>query len=178
MADVTIWNGKWMFALGGIIIGQSILGGLLCIALSFSGTVDPFIFTSLEYGFALEGTLLAMGSIPSVIIISLFIKKPIRFVIRDDSIEAHMPGALFLKSSEYKDTFPREVASKIVVKEVITTNDEGGKSTSYTAEFLREDGSIFGKLSDISSTGIVDEMAEVMNVKTHRNFGLDSSVWD
>jgi hypothetical protein len=66
MADVTIWNGQWMFALGGIIIGQSILGGLLCIALSLSGTVDPFIFTSLEYGFALEGTLLAISSIPSV----------------------------------------------------------------------------------------------------------------
>ena len=178
MSDVTIWNGKWMVALGGIIIGQSIIGGLICIALSLSGTVDPFIFTSIEYGFALEGTLLAISSIPSVIIISLFIKMPIKFVIREDSIESHMPGALFFKSSEYRDTFPREVTSKIVVKEVITTNDEGGKSTSYTAEFLREDGSIFGKLSDISSTGIIDEIAEVMNVKTHRNFGPDSSIWE
>ena len=178
MPDVTVWNGRWMFALGGIIIGQSILGGLICIALGLSGTVDPFIFTSLEYGFALEGAIIAIASIPSVIVISLFIKTPIRFVIREDSIEAHMPGALFLKSSEYRDTFPREPASKIVVKEVITTNDEGGRSTSYTAEFLREDGSTFGKLSGISSTGIVDEIAETMDVEIHRSFGSDSNVWD
>ncbi len=178
MSDVTIWNGQWMFALGAIFIGQPIILGLICIALGLSGTVDPFIFTSLEYGLALEGAILAITSIPSVIIISLFIKMPIKFVIREDSIESHMPGALFFKSSEYRDTFPREVTSKIVVKEVITTNDEGGKSTSYTADFLREDGSTFGKLSGISSTGIVDEIAETMGVEIHRSFGSDSNVWD
>jgi hypothetical protein len=52
----------------------------------------------------------------------------------------------------------------------VKTNDEGTKTTTYSAKLVGNEGVVIGTLRGISSTGVAEEIAETIKVELSRNF--------
>ena len=174
MSSKTVSNKSGFWALIAIFVGQGILVGLIVIVLGLTKTLDPFVLTSYEYGLVIEGVVLTafgiIGGITTPIWLGLIIKDPIKFNIYDDYIEAVRPGGLISKSPSFIERHPREGITSIELNEKVRTNDEGYKIITYSAVLIGSEGARIGTLRGISSTGVAEEIAEIIKVDLSRNF--------
>ena len=102
--------------------------------------------------------------------LGLIIKDPIKFNIYDDYIEAVRPGGLISKSPSFIERHPREGITSIELNEIVRTNDEGHKTITYDGVLIGSEGKKIGTLRGISSTGVAEEIAEIIKVDLSRNF--------
>ena len=167
-------NKSGFWALIAIFVGQGILVGLIVIVLGLTKALDPFVLTSYEYGLVIEGVILTafgiIGGITTPLWLGLIIKDPIKFNIYDDYIEAVRPGGLISKSPSFIERHPREGITSIELNEIVRTNDEGHKTITYSAVLIGSEGARIGTLRGISSTGVAEEIAEIIKVDLSRNF--------
>ena len=174
MSSKTVSNKSGFWALIAIFVGQGILVGLIVIVLGLTKTLDPFVLTSFEYGLVLDGVGLTgfgiIGGITTPLWLGLIIKDPIKFNIYDDYIEAVRPGGLISKSPSFIERHPREGITSIELNEIVRTNDEGHKTITYSAVLIGSEGARIGTLRGISSTGVAEEIAEIIKVDLSRNF--------
>jgi len=174
MSSKTVSNKSGFWALIAIFVGQGILFGLIVIVLGLTKTLDPFVLTSYEYGLVIEGVVLTafgiIGGITTPLWLGLIIKDPIKFNIYDDYIEAVRPGGLISKSPSFIERHPREGITSIELNEKVRTNDEGYKIITYSAVLIGSEGARIGTLRGISSTGVAEEIAEIIKVDLSRNF--------
>ena len=174
MSSKTVSNKSGFWALIAIFVGQGILVGLIVIVLGLTKTLDPFVLTSYEYGLVIEGVVLTafgiIGCIKTPQWLGLIIKDPIKFNIYDDYIEAVRPGGLISKSPSFIERHPREGITSIELNEKVRTNDEGYKIITYSAVLIGSEGARIGTLRGISSTGVAEEIAEIIKVDLSRNF--------
>lgn len=173
MASKTISNNInfiWLFAL---FLGQALLGGLIIITLGLTNTMEPFLLNH-EYGLVIEGVVITafgiLGGIVGPIMIGLFSKDPIRFIIDEDYIEAVMFGGLIFKFADFVERHPREGIVRMELEEVVRRDSDGGIITTYSAKLIGNDESTIGTLRGISSTGVAEEIAETIKVELSRNF--------
>ena len=174
MSSKTVSNKSGFWALIAIFVGQGILVGLIVIVLGLTKTLDPFVLSSYEYGLVIEGVVLTafgiIGGITPPLWRGLIIKDPIKFNIYDDYIEAVRPGGLISKSPSFIERHPREGITSIELNEIVRTNDEGHKTITYSAVLIGSEGARIGTLRGISSTGVAEEIAEIIKVDLSRNF--------
>ena len=174
MSGKTVSNKSGFWALIAIFVGQGILVGLIVIVLGLTKALDPFVLTSYEYGLVIEGVVLTafgiIGGITTPLWLGLIIKDPIKFNIYDDYIEAVRPGGLISKSPSFIERHPREGITSIELNEKVRTNDEGYKIITYSAVLIGSEGARIGTLRGISSTGVAEEIAEIIKVDLSRNF--------
>ena len=174
MSSKTVSNKSGFWALIAIFVGQGILVGLIVIVLGLTKALDPFVLTSYEYGLVIEGVILTaigiIGGITTPLWLALIIKDPIKFVIYDDYIEAVLPGGLISKSPSFIERHPREGITSIELNEKVRTNDEGYKTITYDGVLIGNERKKIGTLRGISSTGVAEEIAEIIKVDLSRNF--------
>ena len=174
MSSKTVSNKSGFWAFIAIFVGQGILVGLIVIVLGLTKALDPFVLTSYEYGLVIEGVVLTafgiIGGITTPLWLGLIIKDPIKFNIYDDYIEAVLPGGLISKSPSFIERHPREGITSIELNEKVRTNDEGYKIITYSAVLIGSEGVRIGTLRGISSTGVAEEIAEIIKVDLSRNF--------
>jgi len=174
MSSKTVSNKSGFWPLIVIFVGQGILVGLIVVVLGLTKTLDPFVLTSYEYGLVIEGVILTaigiIGGITTPLWLGLMIKDPIKFMIYDDYIEAVLPGGLISKSPSFIERHPREEITSIELNEKVRTNDEGYKIITYSAVLIGREGARIGTLRGISSTGVAEEIAEIIKVELSRNF--------
>ena len=174
MSSKTVSNKLGFWAFIAIFVGQGILVGLIVIVLGLTKALDPFVLTSYEYGLVIEGVVLTafgiIGGITTPLWLGLIIKDPIKFNIYDDYIEAVRPGGLISKSPSFIERHPREGITSIELNEIVRTNDEGYKTITYDGVLIGSEGKKIGTLRGISSTGVAEEIAEIIKVDLSRNF--------
>ena len=56
------------------------------------------------------------------------------------------------------------------LEEVVSRNDEGGDSITYSAKLIGFYGTSIGRLRGIASTGVADEIADAIGVGIVRKF--------
>ncbi|MFL2971068.1 MAG: hypothetical protein ACJZ4M_01670 [Candidatus Thalassarchaeaceae archaeon] len=174
MSSKTVSNNPGFWALIALFVGQGVIVGLIIIILGLTKTLDPFVLTSYEYGLVIEGVIFTaigiIGGITTPLWLGLIIKDPIKFIIYDDYIEAVLPGGLISKSPIFIERHPREGVTSIELNEKVRTNDEGYKIITYSAVLIGREGARIGTLRGISSTGVAEEIAEIIKVDLSRNF--------
>ena len=174
MTSEEISNGYGFYWIIAIFLGQGVVGSIFLIILGITQSIEPFLLTSYEYGLLIEGAiilaLIIIGALTSSVWITLFIKNPIKFVITDEYIQAVLPGSLISKSSSFTERHPLEGITSIELEEVVSRDDEGGASISYTAKLIGFYGTNIGTLRGIASTGVADEIADAIGVGIVRKF--------
>ena len=175
MPTKEISNNSGLFALVFLFfVAPGIGAGLIMALLGFTQTIEPFLLTNYRYGLVIEGAALAVistiGGLTSSLVIGLQIKTPIKFVIDEKYIQSVLPGGLIFKSSSFIERHPREGITSIELEEVVSHNDEGEKSVTYSAKLIGFYGTNVGTLRGITTTGIAEEIAETIGVEIVRRF--------
>ena len=169
-----ISNNSGLFALVLLFVAPEIVAGLIMVVLGFTQTIEPFLLTNYRYGLVIEGAALAVigaiGGLTISLVIGLQIKNPIKFVIDEKYIQSVLPGGLISKSSSFIERHPREGITSIELEEVVSHDDEGGKSVTYSAKLIGFYGTNVGTLRGITTTGIAEEIAETIGVEIVRRF--------
>ena len=170
MTGKKISNGKGFFWIIAVFLGQGVVASSILIILGITQTIEPLLLTSFNHGLVIEGTIILAGALTSSALITLFIKHPMEFVITDEHIQAMLPGSLISKSSSYVERHPLEGITSIELEEVVSRDDEGGKSITYSAKLIGFYGTNIGTLRGITSTGVADEIADAIGVGIVRKF--------
>ena len=170
MTSKKISNGSGFFWIIALFLGQGVAAGVILIILGITQTIEPFLLTSYDNGLVIEGMIILIGALTSSAWITLFIKHPIKFVITDEHIQAVLPGSLISKSSSFIERHPLEGITSIELEEVVSRDDEGGKSVTYSAKLIGFYGTNIGTLRGIASTGVADEIADAIGVGIVRKF--------
>ena len=174
MTSKKISNDSGFFWIIALFLGQGVAAGVILIILGITQTIEPFLLTSYDNGLVIEGTiilaLIIIGALTSSAWITLFIKHPLEFVITDEHIQAVLPGSLISKSSSFIERHPLEGITSIELEEVVSRDDEGGKSITYSARLIGFYGTNIGTLRGIASTGVADEIADAIGVGIVRKF--------
>ncbi len=174
MARKEISNNSGYFGLIALFFGQGFLIGIIAIILGLTQTIEPFVLTSYRYGLVIEGAVILTLDIISVLTwgawMSTNIHTPIKFVITEGHIQAILPGSLFSKSPRFIESHPLEGITGMELEEVVSRNDEGGDSITYSAKLIGFYGTNIGVLRGIASTGVADEVADAIGVGIVRKF--------
>ena len=174
MQTKEISNKSGLFALGLLFVAPGIGAGLIMVVLGFTQTIEPFLLTNYRYGLVVEGAALvllgAIGGLTSSLSVILLTKTPIKFVIDEKYIQSVLPGGLISKSSSFIERYPREGITSIELEEVVSHDDEGGQSVTYSARLIGFYGTNVGTLRGITTTAIAEEIAETIDVEIVRRF--------
>ena len=174
MTSKEISNNSGYFGLIALFFVPGFLIGIIAIILGLTQTIDPFVLTSYRYGLVIEGAVILALEIISVltwgVYISTNIHVPIKFVITEGHIQAILPGSMFSKSPRFIESHPLEGITGIELEEVVSTDDEGGASISYSAKLIGFYRTNIGTLRGIASTGVADEIADAIGVGIVRKF--------
>ena len=174
MTSKEISNGNGFYWIIAFFLGQGVVGSIILIILGITQSIEPFLLTSYKYGLLIEGAiilaLIIIGALTSSVWITLLIKNPIKFVITDEYVQAVLPGSLISKSSSFTERHPLEGITSIELEEVVSKDDEGGTSISYSAKLIGFYGTNIGTLRGIASTGVADEIADAIGVGIVRKF--------
>ena len=174
MASKEISNNSGYFGLIALFFVPGFLIGIIAIILGLTQTIDPFVLTSYRYGLVIEGAVILALEIISVLTWGVYLSNnihvPIKFVITEGHIQAILPGSMFSKSPRFIESHPLEGITGIELEEVVSRNDEGGDSVTYSAKLIGFYGTNIGTLRGISSTGVADEVANAIGVGIVRKF--------
>ena len=174
MTSKEISNNSGYFGLIALFFVPGFLIGIIAIILGLTQTIDPFVLTSHRYGLVIEGAVILALEIISVltwgVYLSTNIHVPIKFVITEGHIQAILPGSMFSKSPRFIESHPLEGITGIELEEVVSRNDEGGDSVTYSAKLIGFYGTNIGTLRGISSTGVADRIADAIGVEIVRKF--------
>ena len=174
MASKEISNNSGYFGLIALFFVPGFLIGIIAIILGLTQTIDPFVITSHRYGLVIEGAVILALEIISVltwgVYLSTNIHVPIKFVITEGHIQAILPGSMFSKSPRFIESHPLEGITGMELEEVVSRNDEGGDSITYSAKLIGFYGTNIGTLRGIASTGVADEIADAIGVGIVRKF--------
>ena len=169
-----ISNKSGLFALVLLFVAPGVGAGLIMVVLGFTQAIEPFLLTNYRYGLVVEGAALAIigaiGGLTTSFSIGLLTKSPIKFVIDEKYIQSVLPGGLISKSSSFIERHPREGITSIELEEVVSHDDEGGESVTYSAKLIGFYGTNVGTIRGITTTGIAEEIAETIDVEIVRRF--------
>lgn len=169
-----ISNNSGLFGLVLLFVAPGVGAGLILVVLGFTQAIEPFLLTNYRYGLVVEGAALAIsgaiGGLTTSLSIGLLTKSPVKFVIDEKYIQSVMPGGLISKSSSFIERHPREGITSIELEEVVSHDDEGGKSVTYSAKLIGFYGTNVGTIRGITTTGIAEEIAETIDVEIVRRF--------
>ena len=169
-----ISNKSGLFALVLLFVAPGVGAGLIMVVLGFTQAIEPFLLTNYRYGLVVEGAALAIigaiGGLTTSFSIGLLTKSPVKFVIDEKYIQSVLPGGLISKSSSFIERHPREGITSIELEEVVSHDDEGGESVTYSAKLIGFYGTNVGTIRGITTTGIAEEIAETIDVEIVRRF--------
>lgn len=147
--------------------GPGLVLGLAVIALAAAGVYDALLLTDVPMGAYLEGMILVLMSLATVMLILTLVKTPAKLIVDANGIEVRRPSAMFLAGAPHVRNIPRERIARMKANKVVRPSSSEGSSdhVSYTVVFANKDGERVGTIETLASTEVVNQLASALNVK-------------
>ncbi len=149
-----------------LVVGPGLVLGLAVIALAAAGVYDALVLTNVPMGAYLEGMILVLMSLSSVMLILTLVKTPVKLIVEANGIEVRRASAMLLTGAPHVRNIPRERIARMKANKVVQASASEGSShhVSYTVVFANKDGERVGTIEALSSTEVVNQLASALNV--------------